>query len=31
MVHKQLFSGFTIKEELHDVEKLNQSAKIGTV
>jgi 1,4-dihydroxy-6-naphthoate synthase len=28
MVHKQLFSGFTIKEELHDVEKLNQSAKI---
>ena len=26
MVHKQLFSGFTIKEELHDVENLNQSA-----
>ena len=29
MVHKQLFSGFSIKEELHDVEKLNQSAKVG--
>ena len=28
MVHKQLLPGFTIKEELHDVEKLNQSAGI---